>query len=279
MFGSLLEPLSATRQLLIDGLIATLVLAIIVGIISETLRNGLQRSTRERMFREWWASLNWQEISSEDERNYWALWSRLGMRGPAGSVGGLGIKKGVDEFKRSALQACELPNELFMRKIENMARAVLERPSERPDLFIALTTGVAAEEKLIVLRFDEVMRFPRLGSSSSSVPPPSPPDGDKPSLDSEEMPTAVLAAQDRTAAALDRNLDDLQLRFAREWPGLMYTTSFLIGVVFSLLVAALVNGFGGAGYLVAMGMIGAAAGLLAAVARDSFSRFLDERRT
>jgi hypothetical protein len=278
MFGSLLEPLSATRQLLIDGLVASLVLAIIVAIISETLRNGLQRSTRERMFREWWGSLDEarRAISDRDMEAFHALWLRIGMSGPAGSVSGLGNESGVHEFKESALQACELPNELFMRKVENMGRAVLERPSERPDLFIALTTGVAADEKLMVLRFDQVMRYPRLGSSSSSGSPPV--DG-KTSTDPQTVPPAVLAAQDRTASALDRNLDDLQLRFAKEWPVLIYTTSFLIGFLLSLLVAVLVNGFKGVGYFVAMGMIGAAAGLLAAVARDSVSRFVDERRT
>ena len=165
-----------------------------------------------------------------------------------------------------------------MRKVENMGRAVLERPSERPDLFIALTTGAAADEKLMVLRFDEVMRYPRLSSPSSAPPPPSPAGDSKTSFDLQNIPPAVLAAQDRTASALDRNLDDLQLRFAKEWPVLMYTTSFVIGVLLSLFVAALVNGFGAAGYVVAMVMIGAAAGLLAAVARDSLSRFFDERR-
>jgi hypothetical protein len=264
MFASLTEPLAATRQLLIDGLIASLVLAMVVAVVSETLRSGLQRNTRERMFRDWWFSLN--EASQDIER---ALREAV-------LPANLNNEASLRDFCDNALQASQLPNELFMRKVENMGRGVLERPSERPLLFAVLTAGTARDDQWRVIQFDASERSRDFAAAQPAASVPGDGDG---SSDEETISHGIVAAQDRISSAFDRNLDDLQLRFAREWPLMMFTLSLLVGLALSLLIAFLVNGFGSLGYVVAMGMIGAAAGLIAAVGRDGISRLLDARRS
>lgn len=264
MFSSLIDPLSATRQVLIDGLIASLVLAVVVAVISETLSSGLQSGTRQRMFREWWESL---KAASKDIEP--ALMELKLAAIPNN-------EKGLKDFYDDALRSYELPNELFMRKIENMGRGVLERPSDRPRLFTILTAGIAKDDQLKVIQFDAAERKREEAEKPSVEPAPA--GKDNPSQQQTISP-GIVAAQDRIASAFDRNLDDLQLRFAREWPVMMFTLSLLVGVGLALAIAFLVNGFGSVGYLVAMGMIGAAAGLLAAVGRDGVARLLDARRS
>lgn len=268
---SLLASLSATRQLLIEALVATVILSLLVTIVVETLKAGMQIGFRRRTFMKWWDRIGSEAKTANNaagEASSEPTWAQLGMSLPQDPLPTkVTFGDMLGRFGEEALRACALPDVLFMRKIENMGRAILERPSETPDVFLTLTNGAAAAEQKLVIRFDRaIRRSPAISAAAKS-------DDDVPKIS-----PIILAAQDRTAAAFERNLDDLQLILADEWPLLMYSTSLIAGAGLSFIVAVFVNGLSFT-YLVTMIAIGATAGLLSAAARNGVSTLLGARQS
>jgi len=273
MFGLLSEPLSITRQVLTDGLIAKAILAILVAIIAEFIKGSSQIGLRAHLFEDWWDGLRNEAKKAKEgwsPQAFNLMWSKLDK--PTYEPSSLPVpvvtKDFVGEFRKSALEACALPNELFMRKIENMGRSALERASESAELFYVLTTGTSVDDQAMVIEMDRIARHPAILKNK---------DGEV----AKEISPVILAAQDRTASAFERNLDDLQLRFAKEGPLWMYSLSILIGLILSAVVALSVNGFTGllnVNYIIAMLAIGVMAGLLCGVGRDAFAKYFEARR-
>jgi hypothetical protein len=94
-----------------------------------------------------------------------------------------------------------LPGELFMKQVENAGRAALENQRESSLIYLfAASAPVDA--------FVSAYRAERSGEAS----------------------TSSLAAQEKLTAAVERNIDDLQLKIAFWWPTLLRLANAVFGV-------------------------------------------------
>jgi hypothetical protein len=85
--------------------------------------------------------------------------------------------------------------------------------------------------------------------------------------DEQVYPAEILAAQDSVAAAVERNLDDLQLKLSVWWPMAVRVLSTTIGVVGAFLLGYL-SGLWALWSLPLLFFVGAGAGLMATVLYD-----------
>lgn len=137
---SFLGSLSVTRTLLVEALVAMVILSILVTIFYEAIKANLQISFRKRSFEGWWKRLMRLALDSSEKYVFESdtpnIVDATGRRVPLGPAPDLTDRLGFDtetgSFEWEALRAGSLPDELFMRKIENMGRTILERPAKNP---------------------------------------------------------------------------------------------------------------------------------------------------
>ena len=196
--------------------ISILLLAIPVAGVVEVFKSALRSSFFERVFIAWW-----RERSESASKAFYAdtqkmidnNWRRLGLyekriqsllNEAAMRVDKPGHSPALDE----GLQACKLPRDLFMKKIENIGRTVVEQASQRRDDFLTLTDRGAASDQHLVIAANLIDQtrpdlLPCIQTSQG---------------EHKEFLPIIIAAQNQVANALERNLDDLQLRLMRLWP-------------------------------------------------------------
>lgn len=162
--------------------------------------------------------------------------------------------------------------EVLMKQIQNLAQEVLDHPSEHWAALPFLAHGASADDMVILYRVDWLAgKYPdflgRLtrpqGHDELTEHQPSK-EGEQPT---PRYPEAFVAAQDNVAAAVERNLDDLQIRLTTWSPMVLRGFALLAGMVIALvaglwLVKLPVELF----WILAL--IGLAAGYLASLAYD-----------
>jgi hypothetical protein len=146
-----------------------------------------------------------------------------------------------------------------MKKIENIGRSVVEQSSSRSYDFIALTDGAPQADQYLTMTADLIERS-------------------RPDLlhrirrqrdDASELDPAIVFAQNQTSTALERNLDDLQLRLMRLWPFSIRTFAIFMGVVLAAFGGWWIAGLtANIGYWILIAIIGIGAGVFANFVHD-----------
>jgi hypothetical protein len=236
--------------LAIHAAVSIIALAVAVAAVVEVFKSGLRTTFFEQIFTTWWKE---RSKSARDALRSWAEpgnidknWARVipnkEVQQQFGSAAESAefasqeaewFKSGFEEddtaqqstVRREGLEACKLPRDLFMKKIENIGRTVVEQSSIRTSDFIALTDGAPCSDQHLVMSADRVDRVaPHLRSYIQTT-----------TRDVSELHPVIIAAQNHVATALERNLDDLQLRLMRLWPLSIRGFSVFMGLVIAFL--------------------------------------------
>ncbi|MFL6845671.1 MAG: hypothetical protein ACJ8ER_12405 [Allosphingosinicella sp.] len=160
-----------------------------------------------------------------------------------------------------------LPDELFMRTIENEVKAVVARPSQHPYLFTLVTAGAPNDARAVVARFDALAKDDPAKAALLTRA-----DGEK---SETNVAAGIIAAQNAVAAAAESWLDRFQLSLASQ--SLIVSRIFAIaaGIGFAAIAAQFITWHGSAGLLPAVGLSG---GLLGLLANDSVTAWAARRR-
>lgn len=146
-----------------------------------------------------------------------------------------------------------LPDELFMRTIENEAKSVVGRPSKNPYLFTLLTATAPDEDRAMAAWFDVLaQREPAVAAKMMNA------------AEGAETGTAaaVAAAQSAVAAAAEAWLDRFQLSLASKSLLVNRLFAILAGIALAGLAAGVSQWRGPASLLTAVGIAGGLLGLL-----------------
>jgi len=143
-----------------------------------------------------------------------------------------------------------LPADLLMKHLENRARAAMDRGGD-PDELALVAAGASASDIALILN------PPAMAESASRA---SEDDDDRP------MDSPLATAQVNVAAAIERNLDELQIALSFWWPRVVQAAAILTSLVIVGSFAATVEGLGGAPMLILL--IAVAGAYLAAIFRD-----------
>jgi len=152
---------AAIQQLAVDAAVCMAVLSIAVAAVVEVFKSGVRTSFYKRIFENWWRDVtfkanvefgSWMTGNEVQHRDIWQKLEITDPRRPSPSLdyspklkdSWLSTEGNKSKFFAEGLQACKLPRDLFMKKIENMGQTVLEQPSIRELEFIALTEGGAS---------------------------------------------------------------------------------------------------------------------------------------
>lgn len=152
----------------------------------------------------------------------------------------------------------QLPRRLFMKQLENATQDVMNNIHEHRKLFRSLTRGTSKEQQDIVIEWSEG-EIQRKSERDS------------------EMPRIVATAFDAVGAALNRNLDNLQLELTHRW--ILYVR--VISLISGILLASVIGNF----YFVVedlksrmlLLLLGAISGFMASLLYDLLARFLGKR--
>jgi hypothetical protein len=170
-----------------------------------------------------------------------------------------------------------LPRRLFMKQVENGAQVVASNAATYPYEFEALTRGAAKEHQRTVVEWSAGKLSLRHDEELDASP--------ETSLDFNYdgniiSQSDLTLAMDATGAALERNLDDLQLEVGLRWGLRVRFFALLVGVFLGTVLA---------GYLWYKGineslsevwilpLMGLIAGFLASLLYDLVSRLLGKR--
>ena len=217
--------------------------------IGQTLRIDIERTWDRKEEKKLHASPILIELRKEGQA------ARKGSSEPRASI-----------FETATMTMSNLPRELFMKRIENFFRAVLESPSEREIDFHVIACGAPMLDRLLVVESDRVARFkPEFFEK----------EGDRERED-QTFPAVVLSAQDRVASAVERNLDELQLMLTLQWPVTVRMSAIAVGII-SALIIGFVAVPGDLRTLAIFALIGVGAGLIAPIMYDLYS-ILDRLR-
>jgi len=274
------------QNLALHVAISIFLLAIAVAAVVEIFKSGLRTTFFRKIFLTWWSEKSlavknfrswagvppfvaaWQglrkpnqsaealgQFYDKDLRSLFEVSLQFGSK-PFTDVEGQGPS---DDVESRGLEACKLPRDLFMKKIENIGRSVVEQSSSRSYDFIALTDGAPQADQYLTMTADLIERS-------------------RPDLlhrirrqrdDASELDPAIVFAQNQTSTALERNLDDLQLRLMRLWPFSIRTFAIFMGVVLAAFGGWWIAGLtANIGYWILIAIIGIGAGVFANFVHD-----------
>jgi hypothetical protein len=163
-----------------------------------------------------------------------------------------------------------LPNHLYMKQVQNAAQKALEHPARHPVLFAHVAADAAAADMVVAYHVDGIstenpLLLARVIETQQQVSA-----GPKASEDSFGPPTrglasAIATAQDNVATAVERGLDDLQIRITFWWPIVVRAAAIIVGMLIAIAFGQAV-GLGPRWSVLAL--IGVVAGYLASFAYD-----------
>ena len=151
-----------------------------------------------------------------------------------------------------------------MKKIENIGRTVVEQASQRRDDFLTLTDRAPAADQQLVIALDLIDQtkpelLPHIQTSQG---------------ERKEFLPVIVAAQNQVANALERNLDDLQLRLMRLWPISIRAFAVFTGLLMAYFGGWLAAGvYFNAGFYISFAVIGIGAGVFASIIHDAATVF------
>jgi hypothetical protein len=251
-FNSVITDLAHLSSVLQSALVSSVILALLIGVIVEVIKVIAHIPFYRWFFDRWWDDLKPKDLKDAVSRRSDWIEDRVGeVKIPDFHA------DGTAAFAKRARQSAYLPRNLFLKKLENMAQGILEAPALHPEEFLVFSAGAPADDQALALKLDVISRaYPALLAKL------------KEGEEELALPPSVLSAQERVAAAVDRNLDDLQLRLAQLWPVAVRSVSVLVGVAGSLAIGLGLAGFRGASPVLLLMLIGAGSGLLAPILKD-----------
>jgi len=291
------------QKILVDALIASLSLGLLVAVLVQVIKQlpYLRVWVNRHAIEQWQARRRTSvyaitEAFKENRKPAWmktwgggkAEWN-LPSSGPSSSEPVLDLswlfwtpaqeasspKSGVPNERISLMPILAQPTDLLLKELQNIAAQVQEHPATFPRAFGLISAGANPDDQLALLWFDQMATkdpslIERLSpmDKAPSAYADKPEDGD--SSPPDALAAGVRAAQDRIAAAVDRNLDALQITLALRWP----RTMFVLSIVLAIAIALSATRSGGVvqspGLLLIM-MVGVAGGVLATVVYDAFA--------
>ena len=141
-----------------------------------------------------------------------------------------------------------LSRALFMKRVENSCRQILNYPRENPRMFAAITDGVAPRDALAYLSHD---------------------------FETDDSGHSNTRAFDRVNQAVDNNLDSLQLMLTQKWIFLVRGLALIVGIFIAFSFIAIAGTVGKSELIVVFG-IGILAGFMASIFYYLFSRLWRE---
>ncbi len=177
-------------------------------------------------------------------------------------------------LKKIGRRSFFMKGDYFLKQVQNSAQEALESPSEHMLLLPIVADGASIGDMIIVSQTDWLARnhpsaLPWLDwTLDTSRSDSAGPTGEEPT--GARVPEALVTAQDNLAAAVERNLDDLQIRLTTWWPMVLRGTSLILGVSIALTAAHQAGIREPTSFLI-LAAIGLAAGFLAALAYDFLS--------
>jgi hypothetical protein len=166
-----------------------------------------------------------------------------------------------------------VPRDLYMKELQNRVQQVLERPSDNPYAFLAVTKGAARFDQAVVLISDYLIRqaplalfeaenlFERTQKDEMS---------EEGVTKTTGYSTTISMAQDHVAAASERNLDNLQIRLAVQWPVIIRLLSLVTGVLIAYFGGLMVAGLSAHLWWFLL-IIGAIGSYIASIIYDAFA--------
>jgi hypothetical protein len=204
--------------------------------------------------REWWARARHRSLESRPNRE----WRPLAK---------LAHHRAVRQAGFSAV-ATLLPDDLFMRTIENEAKAVIARPSQNPFLFTLLTARAPADARAVVARFDDLARRdPAQAAALTGAA-----DGKE---GGANVAAGIIAAQNAVAAAAESWLDRFQLSLASQSLIVSRLFAVVTGIGFAVTASWFIEWKAPAGLIPLLGLSG---GLLGLLANDAAAAWVGRRR-
>jgi hypothetical protein len=289
--GIAVEPASQNvvglQNLALHVAISVFLLATLVAAVVEIFKSGLRTTFFRNVFLTWWS----EKSHAEKDFHRWAnpshlttAWQRLhkpndihksdkdyaSVKAPESDIADqpdlislyadVKWQRPPGDVESQGLEACKLPRDLFMKKIENIGRSVVEQSSSRSYDFIALTDGAPHADQYLAIIADLI-------------------DSSRPDLldsirrqrndDSSELDPAIVFAQNQAATTLERNLDDLQLRLMRLWPLSVRTFAIVVGLIMATFGGWWIAGLtANIGYWILIAIIGIGAGVFANFVHD-----------
>lgn len=160
-----------------------------------------------------------------------------------------------------------LPDELFMRTIENEVKAAVGRPSQNPYLFTLVAARAPDDARAVVARYDDLSRSNPAHAAALT--------GHGEGEPKTHLAGEIIAAQNAVSAAAESWLDRLQLSLASQ--SLIVSRVFAVaaGIGFAAAAAQFTSWSGQPGLLPALGLSG---GLLGLLANDSATAWVGRRR-
>ncbi len=173
-----------------------------------------------------------------------------------------------------------LPRRLFMKQVENSAQVIMSNADKYPHEFVALTHGASEMHQKTVIEWSQgKLRLVR-EEDMSDYHAPSPVEGEDDDPRQRVLEPDLTMAIDATGAALERNLDGLQLEVGLRWGLRVRSFALVVGTVLGISLAGYLwlKGINlelsEIGILPFMGLI---AGFLASLMYDLVSRLLGKR--
>lgn len=160
-----------------------------------------------------------------------------------------------------ATRSSFLPDELFMRTIENEAKAVLARPSENPYLFALLTASAPDDSTAVAGRLDALGEESPAAAARLADPETSEPG----------VAAGIAAAQSAVVAAAESWLDKFQLSLASQSLFVSRFFALFAGLFLAALAGEFVEWKAHNDLLLGLGATGGVLGLLANDALSAFA--------
>jgi hypothetical protein len=161
-----------------------------------------------------------------------------------------------------------LPNHLYMKQVQNAAQKALEHPARYPVLFAHVAADAAAADMVVAYHVDGVstenpLLLARLIETQQPVSAEPGSFGETFGRPTPGLAGAIATAQDNVATAVERGLDDLQIRITFWWPIVVRAAAVIVGVLIAIAFGRAV-GLGPRWSVLAL--IGVVAGYLASFA-------------
>jgi hypothetical protein len=229
--SAVIEQLNAITQFLKQGFFAAFLVALVTIVLVQLFKDLLLRSLYNKsVVGRWIGEKHPQELSLGTPE----IASLLGRAGlpPYPVVAPLPQSPDAREprlfFGR---QAFWLPAGQLMKQIQNLSQQVLDHPASYAVIFPLVASGASKADLELVFFLDRLIALdPKLlGTISASSE-------DSAFAKDSGLSIAVTAARDHVEAAVERNLDQLQLRLAFGWPRFMRHVCLLVGVILCFLL-------------------------------------------
>ncbi len=189
-------------------------------------------------------------------------------------------KSGMPNERIALMPILAQPTDLLLKELQNIAAQVQEHPATFPRAFALISAGANPDDQLALLWFDQMAtKDPSLIERLSPMDKAPSADADEAEADKavdddssppDALAAGVRAAQDRIAAAVDRNLDALQITLALRWPRTMFVLSIFLAMAIALSATTSGAIAQSPGLLLLM-MVGVVGGVLATVVYDAFA--------